>query len=457
MSVSITPTIRENQAARQGRAGDHVRPLARRPDARLSLRRNISWLVVGNTVNAASSWGRVVMLAHVGNAAMIGQLVLALAICNPIADFADLGLCGALVSDARREFRFADYLGLRLTTSLLALLAIAGAAWTGGYEPSMPGLLCVTGLLVALESVCDIFHALLQQHERMNYVSISLMIRGPLGLALFAFLTWTTCSLAWGVLGFSLAAVFTLLAIDIPCTVSVLSSDRSPQTLRSLLHFTAAPRVLMRLAWLSLPLGLATAVMSLTTSIPRYAVSYCLGHTALGAFAVAGALTVATSLIVGAVTQAASPRLAKDHAAGNATAFARMLWTLLGSVSAVSLAAVVGLALFGRPLLSLLYGSEFGPFARLATCLMLAAALRNISVALGRAISAARRFRTNLVIRLLGIGVTAALVPPWTMWLGLAGAAGALMLSWLIVDLVALAAVLQIIRRMQSTVSLNSA
>ena len=75
--------------------------------------------------------------------------------------------------------------------------------------------------------------------------------------------------------------------------------------------------VLFGLAWLSLPLGLATASLSLMTSIPRYWISNHLGNEALGGFAVAGSLMVAMSLVVGAMSQAASPRLARYYAAGN--------------------------------------------------------------------------------------------------------------------------------------------
>ena len=181
-----------------------------------AVRRGFSWLAVGNIVNAACAWGRVALLARLGNAEMIGQLTLALAVCNPIGTLADLGLSGSLISDANRQYRLRDYLGLRLLTCGLAMLVILVTAWTGGYDPATARLVVLAGLVVISESVCDLFQAVLQRREQMRWVAISLMIRGLLGLTFFALGTWFSGDLAWGVCGFSLAALTTLLGIDIP-------------------------------------------------------------------------------------------------------------------------------------------------------------------------------------------------------------------------------------------------
>jgi len=408
------------------------------PKHRPSLRRNFSWLAVGNTVGAACSWGRIALLAHIGNAEMIGQLVLALAVCTPIDTMADLGLSGSLVSDAKGEYRFGDYLGLRLVTAMLAMLALTAAARLGGYSPAMAGLILLAGLLVTLESICDIFHALLQQHERMELVAISLTVRSVLGLMLFALTTWVTGKLIWGVCGFLVATGGVLLLFDIPCVAWIVP-----------IRITLRPGTLFNLAWLSLPLGVATAGMALTTSIPRYAVSHYLGHEALGGFAVAGGLMVATSLVVGALSQAAGPRLARYHADGDARAFSHLVLNLSVCVAGVGMAMFIAMGAAGRPILTILYGPGFAQYASLATCLMFAAALRNLTVPLGRAISSARRFRTNLAVRAAGLLVLGLLLPGWTQWLGLMGAAWAIVIAWLVTALVSIAMVLRTVRDLE--------
>jgi len=192
-----------------------------------AVRRGFSWLALGNIVNAACAWGRVALLARLGNAEMIGQLTLALAVCNPIGMLADLGLSGSLISDADRQYRVGDYLRLRLLTSGLAMLVIFMTAWAGGYEPAIARLVVMAGLVVTGESVCDIFQAVLQRCEQMKWVAVSLMVRGLLGLTFFAVGTWFSGDLAWGVCGFTLAAIITLLSIDIPRALACERTEKA--------------------------------------------------------------------------------------------------------------------------------------------------------------------------------------------------------------------------------------
>jgi O-antigen/teichoic acid export membrane protein len=420
---------------------------------RLSLQANFSWTALGNVVNAACSWGRIVLLAHLGGADVIGQLVLAFAVCNPIDTLADLGLGGVLQSDATDEYRFGDYLGLRLVTAALGLTAICLTAWLGGYEIHTTVVILLAGLTVVLESVSDIFHAFLQRQERMDFAAISLMIRSLLGILLLAGGFAWTGDVAWGVVGLLAAAVVSLLVFDVPFSARIMTArnivarrngehSRAPIGIGPLWN---AP-VLLRLAWLSLPLGVAAAGMALSTSIPRYVVSHCLGAEALGAFAVAGGLSVAAALLVGATSQAAGPRLAHYYARGDTDAFRRLLQRLLALVAGSGAVILLGMVLFGRTILGTLYGSQFAQYANLAVFLMAAGTMKDVSVLLGRAISSMRRFRVNLAVRLAGVLVLLVLLNVLVPRFGLLGAAWAIALGWLLSALVSVAYVLRKLR-----------
>lgn len=431
-----------------------------------SLGRGFSWLAVGNVVNSVCIWGRLALLARWGNAEMVGQWSLALAVCGPIGTLADLGLSGSLISDARRQFRLRDYVGLRLITCLLTLAVIAAAAMMGDYDASTARLIALAGALVACESMCDIFQAVLQRQERMHWVAVSLIVRGVAGLAFFAGIFCMTHNLTCAVCGFCLAALATLITIDVPralaCERRALNLKSEISNLKSeisdfRLQFSKlkahssklivdSSKPFLRLAWLSLPLGLATASLSLITALPRYWISARLGNAALGGFAVAGSPMIALSLIVGALSQAACPRLARYHAAGDRAAFTRLLGRLSLWLAVVTVTSVAVMALAGRLVIGLLFGPAFVPYAAVAACLMLAAGLRNFNILLGRAITSMRRFGTGLALRLLGIAVLVPMLPGWIDWLGLLGAAWAVTLSWLITTLLSLAVVLYVAR-----------
>ena len=109
-------------------------PLAAAQHRALTLRDNFSWTFVGNVVYAASQWGILTVLAKLGSPEMVGQFALGLAIAAPVVMFTNLQLRGVLATDARDEYRFGDYLALRLCATLLAMLTISGLVLLGGYS-----------------------------------------------------------------------------------------------------------------------------------------------------------------------------------------------------------------------------------------------------------------------------------------------------------------------------------
>ncbi|MGA2032340.1 MAG: oligosaccharide flippase family protein [Thermoguttaceae bacterium] len=406
----------------------------------LTVRQNFSWCALANVVTAACGWGRLILLARLGNAEMIGQVVLAFAVSNPIASLADLGLSGSLVTDAKGEYRFRHYLGLRLITAVAILIVVTGTACLGGYSSRAAGLITLAGLATALESVSDILQAWLQKHERMDFVAVSLLLRGPLGLTLLALCTWWSGDLLWGMWGFPVAAAISLLLLDWPNAQRSLSrmplaTEWERVGVRAHDRQNALPaepfaRAAARLAWVSAPLGIATASIVLAGAIPRYAIHSYLGAAALGGFAVAGGFMLGSALIANAVGQAIGPRLAQYHAAGELSAFCRLLGKALAAIATFDAGLTLALVLLGKPLLWACYGPQFTHYAQLAVCLMLVALVKDLGAALGRALSAMRRFRTNMAIRMAGILVLFATLPAFVPTLGLNGAAAAMMSGW---------------------------
>src|SRR5689334_8730460 len=100
----------------------------------LTLRRNFSWTFIGNAVYAGCQWGMLVVLAKLGSPEMVGQFTLGLAVTAPIIMFTNLQLRSVQATDAKKQYIFSDYLGLRLTSVAIALLIIVVISFSGGYR-----------------------------------------------------------------------------------------------------------------------------------------------------------------------------------------------------------------------------------------------------------------------------------------------------------------------------------
>ena len=388
----------------------------------LSLRTNFSWTFVGNVIYAGCQWGMLVVLAKVGSPEMVGQFALGLEVTAPIIMFTNLQLRGVQATDARQEYSFKDYLGLRLASSLLALVVILGIALLAGYSREAALVILAVGAAKVVESISDVFYGLLQQHERMDRIAKSMMLKGPLSLVALSLGVLLTGSVFFGVIGLVAAWTAVLLVYDIRSGALILKSSHQAES--TLVHSPAwselSPRwnlnTLARLAWLALPLGLVMMLISLNTNIPRYFIEGYLGERELGIFTALAYLNVAGGLIVGALGQSASPRLSKYYVLRNKTAFQTLLLKLLGLGVLLGGIAILVALIAGREILTLLYKAEYAEHTSVFIWLMFSG---------GYAMTASHNFKIQPLIYAVSVATTALLCAVLVPRHGLLGAAWA--------------------------------
>ncbi|MDM9385236.1 oligosaccharide flippase family protein [Chlorogloeopsis sp. ULAP01] len=353
----------------------------------LTLRHNFSWTFIGNTIYAACQWGMLVVMAKLGSPEIVGQFTLGLAVTAPVFMFTNLQLRSIQATDAKKQYLFSDYLELRLIGTGFGLVAITVITFLAKYPWEISLVILLVALAKAFESISDVYYGLLQQHERMDRIAISLMIKGPLSLTLLGMGVYLSSGVVWGVVGLVFAWSVVLFVYDIPNGVLIL--DALPKYRWHLV-------TLKNLAWLSLPLGLVMMLISLNTNIPRYFIEQHLGERELGIFAAIAYLMVVGSMIVNALGQSASPRLAKYYAAGNTIAFRRLLLKLIGIALLLGGGGVLIAVVGGEQILTLLYQPEYAQHTSLFVWLMIAAGIGYVSSFMGYGMTAVRYFRIQL-------------------------------------------------------------
>jgi O-antigen/teichoic acid export membrane protein len=396
----------------------------------LSLRANFSWTFAGNLIYAASQWGILVVLAKLGSPEMVGQFALGLAIGAPVIMFANLQLRAVQATDAQREYRFADYLALRLLTTLGALALIVGIIVVSGYAWETALVVFFIGLAKAFEAVSDIFFGLLQQHERMDRIAKSLMIEGPVTLGVMGVVIALTGSLVLATAAMALVWGLQLALYDVRSGWLILRAQGVDA--RALMRPRFEWATLRRLAWLALPLGFVMMLISLNTSIPRYVIEANLGEAQLGIFAALAYLMVASAVVVNTLGQSATPRLATYLAASDRKSFIALLSKLLVfGAFAGAIGCLIAL-IAGREILTLIYNDTYGSYEFLFFLIMMVATLTHLSSFLNYGITASRKFSLQVPLQLIisvFTGLTSLLLIPD---MGLAGAAIALLIVFIV-------------------------
>jgi O-antigen/teichoic acid export membrane protein len=382
-----------------------------------SLRRNVAWTLTGNLAYAGCQWLMLVMLTKLTNATMVGQFGLGLAITAPVFQFSNLNLRAVQVTDARHEYRFDQYLGVRLISTAIGFLGVAAFAFVGGHSLRTSLVVLLVGVAKSVECLSDVFQGLFQRHEQMDRASKSMMYKAlasvaaiAVALAVFHDVLISTAALAG-------AWLCVFLAYDVTRAKCVLAKWAGRIRPSFSLH------VFRRLVVLALPLGFVMMLLSLNANLPRYFLEMHSGERQLGIFSALVYCMVAGNTVVTAMGQSASPRLANYYAAGEMRLFRRLLLRLLLLAGGIGAAGVIAAVTAGRPLLTFLYRPEYAAHTDTFISLMVAGAVANISAILGVAMTAMRSFKPQAWIHaactLLGVAACTILVPR----MGLLGAA----------------------------------
>lgn len=395
---------------------------------RLSLRSNFRWTAAGNVVNGACQWGMLAVLARLGNAEMVGQFVLGLAISAPIMALTMLQLRTVQVTDARGEFRFQDYFAARILWTAVGLAVIVAFAGLSDFDSTTRWVVLGVGVTKCVDSITDIVRGLFQRHERMDYSGISLMLKGPGALVAMALLLWWTQNIVAAVGAMAVVWFVSFIAYDMVRARRLLAARSretgEPQPLRP--SFTWP--ILARLTWVAVPLGIVMGIISLQTNIPRYVLQSYVDLESLGYFGALVYPMIAAILITGALGQSASPRLAQ-YFRDDVVAYRALLRKLVYLALAVGALFVLVAVVAGGPLLGLLYGPDYAPYQREFVVVAIAGAIQLVASCWGYALTAARFFRTQVVLVILSCLATTAAA----FWLiptrGLMGAASTVLVT----------------------------
>ncbi len=392
-----------------------------------AMRGNFAWMTVGYAVYAACQWAMVSVLAHLGSPEIVGQYALGVAVSTPILMLAQLNLRTVLATDVGGEHFFRDYRDLRVISLLAALIGVTAV---GLLEHSAQDRMAV--VLVALgqsvEWIADIYIGLFQRHERMQRIAISLSLHGILSVAALALVITFTGQLMAALVGVLIVRLLALFFYDstIATRGCLERHDSSSQTLRQ------RAGKWLRIARTAFPLGVVLMIGSFSSNIPRYFIAHALGSHSLGIFSAIASLTTAANLLVNALGQAATPRLAKLYQAGDRRGFGRVSAQMAGVGLVLGLCTVAGSMLAGRWVLGLLFGREYAAQSTILPALAGAASAGFIASLLGYVITAGRRFKEQMPLQVASVAGASLgcliLIPRF----GLLGAALAVGLGFLV-------------------------
>lgn len=339
----------------------------------------------GNIIYAGAQFIIVILLNKFGSPEIVGQYSLGLAVTAPIFMLSHLHLRSVLIVDTSGKYVFGDFIGLRLLTTAVAFTFTVGFIIVSSFDWNTVLVIFFISLYRIVESVSDILLGIIQKQERLDQISISRAAKGLSSILIFTLVFIPTQSLNLSLI----VMIIGWLAITIGYDARIA---RALTTLVPIFN----KRSLWQLLIVSSPLGVVLALMSLNTNIPLYAISYFKGDYDLGIYASLSYMIVACNVVVTALGEAITPRLARWHAGGMHQEFNSLLGRMIAvGVGISAIACVIGW-MFGQQLLTLLYSPDVAREIGLFRWLLVSTLLVFVSSYLWYAITATGKYKAQI-------------------------------------------------------------
>jgi O-antigen/teichoic acid export membrane protein len=318
----------------------------------------------------------------------LSNLVIALSVSAPVIVFANLQLRMVQALQAGDNHKFGDFLTLRLAAQFLSFGTLLLWGIFSSYSSELMACLLLVSASRCFYSISETFYGEQQRTERMEGIASSMALKGVASVGVFAFFIFyhdsiNVALIAWG------AVHLAMIAYDYMQTKKISGDGIKLAPSLNL----KSMRVILRKG---LPLGMSGLLISLQINIPNYALMASDYIDEVGIFGTLLFMATIGRKIIEAGVRAIGPRLAKILGDKKYSRFRQLRFRLTALASAIGILGLIVSLTFGGNILEIIYTSEFAPYQKVLTWIILGETLNFASLALEHALSAGSRYSAQL-------------------------------------------------------------
>lgn len=368
-----------------------------------SLKRNIAYAMTARIFLALTQFVILIIVVRLGTQEDVGALTLASAFVTPLFFLTSMGMNEVHIVDDLKRFSRADYVALRLAGGGVAiLLTVLIVLIFQDDETRVVQLAAIAFSFVRFFGAqSSLNQGVFQRAERLNYVAVSTIARGLIGLAVFTVTFWYTRSLPVAFLCEAVGWFFSYFLID---RTLLIRMDAETQ-LGQLRHIRI--RTVLALAWWVLPVGIALWMIRAAASIPPMVLVKYTDLAAVGLFGTLTYVHSALSMAVGPMATASAARLRRYYREGRLKDFVSLTSNLMLMAGAIGIAAIAFSWFAGDYVLWRVFGESYRN-AELLTLVITGTAVSIVAMQVMIAITAAQAFNHRLLSS--GLSLVAALI-----------------------------------------------
>lgn len=320
----------------------------------LSLQKNMVWNSIGSLIYLGCSWFTTVLVVTLStDYADSGALAVAMAVGNLVASISLFKVRPVQVSVSDDSFSTGDFVGLRIVTSLFALIFVFIYSFVT-VAPGNYGVVALYALFKVAESFVDVFHGVFQKHNRFDYAGKSQIVRGVLLLASFVIGLSVFRSLATSILLMALSSLMAILLYDraIALSYGSISPRFNGLVLSSLIRKCFAGFV-------------SSLLITMVVSVVRQSYGISFGNEELGHYAAVATPCVIIQALASYIYAPLYGKIADADKKRADASVGRLVAKVLSAIVLISAICLLASFLLGDLALEIIYGSSIAPYVYL--------------------------------------------------------------------------------------------
>ena len=375
-----------------------------------SLQRNVFFMLLGNGLFAFSQWFQISLIAKYSSIDTLGYFTLTLSIISPIFMFTGLQLRTLIITDVDSKIKFNTFFTLRIITSFISLFLIVVIGFFIANKSLFPFLILLS-FQKLLEGISELFNSKHQQHERVEFLAQSLLLKG-LAIVLSIWLGLVIVKSLF--IGLLLILVFYLFIIYF----------NDYRNYKNIYHekvvFEGQKKVLYDIMILGLPLGIVLLIISLNANVSKYFLEIYSGTEKQAIFSAISYILVIGLFILDSLGQSFVPRLSRYFYERKFKNFKNLTLSFVGLSLLIGTTLFVFSLFFGKVGLQLLFNEKISEYSGFLSQYLLVCILVFVASSLGYTLTSMGEFKVqpfiNLVILLMNLVLSFFLIKKYELF-----------------------------------------
>ena len=334
------------------------------------------WNSIAGIINASEAVIMSILVTRVTSLSDAGVLTIAFAVGNLMMTLGKFGVRNYQVTDTHYKYDFATYFGTRIVTVIAMVLGSVGYILhhhMSAYKSKAIFAIC---LIYAVESVEDVFWGEFQRRKRLDLGAKVFISRWVCILCIFTIILLKTRNMLFALWISLVVSIFIFCGI----LVFIWRGFNKISSEPFYLHYGLfANRDFIFVLRENVPLFIATFLTFYINNAAKYAldtvvsneVQACYGFVAMPVFVI--------GLLNSMIYQPSVVWLTEQWNEGRILAFKYKVYKQFMAIIVISILCVVGAAIIGIPVLSIVYGTELRAYWRELVLLQVAGMFLAIS------------------------------------------------------------------------------